>query len=290
MGRTFKILSDFDGVWTNQGVEAEENYRLVVDECVRLVGGDADRVQAEIERIRAEVLAMPAAWGWAPDGDRISAYVDEDPLCLSSAVCLFLARTDEPLVQEIRAAVAEEFATLAAFSEHCFRAAMASYRERHPPCLVENAREQLERVTSLGAEVVVVSNSSSEKIAAWLQSAGIDAGVGEGHRVRLRGSAGKQVLGETNASIRVGGRDIRIDRPQYRRAIEEEDPDLIIGDVFSLDLALPHVMRRDGHPAAPRHLVLRRHAHTPSWVLGDRAEGAIDHVVDRFADLADLIS
>ena len=40
---------------------------------------------------------------------RISAYVDEDPLCLPSAVCLFLSRTDEPLVREIRAAVEAEF-------------------------------------------------------------------------------------------------------------------------------------------------------------------------------------
>lgn len=290
MGRAFKILSDFDGVFTDQGIEADENYRHVLRECVRLVGGNPARIEAEIARIRAEVLASPAAWGWAPDGDRISAYVDEDPLCLPSAVCLFLSRTDEPLVREIRAAIEAEFASLAVFSEHCFRAAVASYRELHPPCLVPDVAGQLDRVLATGAEVVVVSNSSSEKIGAWLRSAGIDAGEGPGHRVRLRGSAGKQFLGDTDASIRVADRQVRIDRPRYRAAIEEEAPDLVIGDVFSLDLALPHVMRGEGHPAAPARLVLRRHPHTPTWILGDRAHGAIDHVVDHFADLAELVS
>jgi hypothetical protein len=290
MGRAFKILSDFDGVFTDQGVEADENYRHVLHECVRLVGGNPARVEAEIERIRGEVLSTPAAWGWAPDGNRISAYVDEDPLCLSSAVCLFLSRTDEPLVREIRAAVEGEFDSLAVFSEHCFRAAVASYRERHPPCLVPDIAAQLERVLATGAEVVVVSNSSSEKIGAWLGSAGIDAGEGPGHRVRLRGSAGKQFLGDTDASIRVADRDVRIDRPRYRAAIVEEAPNLVIGDVFSLDLALPHVMRGEGHPSAPARIVLRRHPHTPAWVLGDRAHGAIDHVVDRFGDIAELVT
>lgn len=290
MSRAFKILSDFDGVFTDQGIEADENLRYVVQECVRLVGGAPARIEAEIERIRGEVLAAPAAWGWAPDGDRISAYVDEDPLCLPSAVCLFLSRTDEPLVREIRAAVEAEFQSLAAFSEHCFRSAVASYRDRHPPCLVPGIADQLDRVLATGAEVVVVSNSSSEKIGTWLRSVGVDAGEGPGHRVRLRGSAGKQFLGQTNASIRVADRDVRIDRPRYRTAIEEESPDLIIGDVFSLDLALPHVMRGEGHPSAPARLVLRRHPHTPAWVLGDRAHGAIDHVVDRFGDLVDLVA
>jgi len=82
---------------------------------------------------------------------------------------------------------------------------------------------------------------------------------------------------------------VLVDRPRYREAIERERPVLVIGDVFSLDLALPHAMRTHGHPAAPRTLALRRHRHTPPWILESRAAGAIDHVVDRFGDLAAVI-
>jgi hypothetical protein len=68
-----------------------------------------------------------------------------------------------------------------------------------------------------------------------------------------------------------------------------ERPQLVIGDVFSLDLALPHVLRARNHPAAPRELVLRRHPHTPSWVLDGRAGGAIDRIVDDVADLLAVV-
>jgi hypothetical protein len=254
-----------------------------------MLGWSDAEAEAAMQRIEAKVLAEPTRWGWAPDGRRISAYVDEDPLCLSSAMCLYIDVADDPELADARAAVLDRFESLAAFSEHCFIEAMKSYRERHPPCIVSDAREQLDAVLARGVEIVVVSNSSATKIAPWFQSAGIDAGPDAGHKIRLRGSAGKQTLGETDASIVVGGRDVRVDRPRYRTAIEEERPDLIIGDVFSLDLALPHVMRSAGDPAAPSTLAIRRHAHTPQWVLGDRAGGAIDHVVARFADLVDLI-
>jgi hypothetical protein len=289
MPRPYKILSDFDGVWTDQGLEAEENVRRVGEELATVLGWTAAAASSAVERVRARVQASPSQWGWAPDGDRISAYVDEDPLCLSSAVCQYIDRSDDPEIAEARTAILGAFGSLAAFSEHCFIEAMKSYRDRHPPCIVPDARAQLDAVLARGVEIVVVSNSSADKIGPWFQAAGIDAGVGPEHQVRLRGSAGKQTLGDTDAKIVVSGRDVRVDRPRYRAAIEEERPDLIIGDVFSLDLALPHVMRTERNPAAPATLAIRRHAHTPAWVLDDRAGGAIDHVVARFADLVELI-
>ncbi len=289
MARPFKILSDFDGVWTNQGLEARENVRRVGEELGQLLGWDDETTTAKMRWLEGKVTSAPHEWGWAPDGRRISAYVDEDPLCLSSAMCQYIAVSRDPEVADALEAVLGSFPTVAQFSEHCFIEAMKSYRERHPPCIVDDAREQLQTVLDLGVEVVVISNSSATKIEPWFRGAGIDAGEDEGHLVRLRGSAGKQTLGETDASITVSGRTIRVDRPRYRAAIEEEQPDLIIGDVFSLDLALPHVMRTEGNPAAPRTLAIRRHPHTPQWVLGHRAEGAIDLVVERFADLAHVI-
>ena len=48
-------------------------------------------------------------------------------------------------------------------------------------------------------------------------------------------------------------------------------------------------MRTEGRPAAPSELVLRKMAHTPSWILDTRAEGAIDHVVDGVGELLELI-
>ena len=284
-----KILSDFDGVWTDQGLEAEEVRRWIVEESARVLGEALDGVADELSGFAERMMAEPHAWGWAPDGTRISAYVDEDPLCHPSGLCMYLDHAAEPGVARYREALHGEFGSLAAFGEHCYRSAMDSYRVRHPPGIASDAAQMLAAVRALDAEVVVVSNSSADKIGAWFRAVGVDAGEGPGHALRLRGSAGKQTLGDTDDSITIGDRRIAVDRPRYRAAIEEENPDVIIGDVFSLDLALPHVMRAAGIACAPTRLVLRRHAHTPSWLLKTRADGAIDHVVDTFGALAVLL-
>lgn len=286
---SLKILSDFDGVWTNQGLEAEEIRRWIIEESAKLLEREVEQARADVLAFHERMMAEPHAYGWAPDGERISAYVDEDPLCQPSGLCFFLDNAPGDDVAEYREAIRRGFGSLTKFADHCFMQAMESYRNTHPPAIVSDAHEQLRRVTELGAEVVVVSNSSASKIGAWFRSVGIDAGEGEGHELRLRGSAGKQTLGDTQRSIEIGSRRVCIDRPRYRQAIQEENPDVIIGDVFSLDLALPHVLREEGHAWAPRHLALRRHSHTPSWVLETRGGGAIDHVLENFADLVEAV-
>lgn len=287
---TLKILSDFDGVWTDQGLEADEVRRWIIEESARVLDCELEQAQTEVLAMRDRMMAEPNAWGWAPDGKRISAYVDEDPLCRPSGLCMYFEYSGDPAAARYREAIRGEFGTLAAFGEHCYRSAMVSYRDRHPPAIAHDAAAQLASVVALGAEVVVVSNSSASKIGAWFEAVGIDAGEGPDHALRLRGSAGKQTLGETSESIEVGDRKICVDRPLYRAAIEEENPDVIIGDVFSLDLALPHVMRSAGIASAPKRLVLRAHPHTPSWIRETRADGAIDDIVDSFGALASLLS
>ncbi|MCK6445332.1 MAG: hypothetical protein L6Q99_02980 [Planctomycetes bacterium] len=287
---TIKILSDFDGVWTNQVLEAEHVKLWVATEAARLAEVDASRAREDFLHFERAVKSTPERYGWAPDG-RITAYVDEDPFCEPNSITSYIATAlDDPRTRVYRDAILDAgFATLTAFGDRCFHDATASFRREHPPALVPRAALSLEALRRAGADVVVVSNSPPEKIIGWFRDAGVDAGEREHHALRVRGSAGKFVLGESNEAIVVGGRSIVVDRPRYAKVIEEEDPDIVIGDVFSLDLALPHVMRERRHPAAPTELVLRRHPHTPDWVLTTRAEGAIDRIVDDIADLLAVV-
>jgi len=287
MATAFKILSDFDGVWTEADLEAAALHHELAGSCAALLGIDRPSAEAELAAFRRDVRAEPHAFGWAPDG-RISAFADEDPLCEIAGLCSLVAMATHGAARRFREAIEARWPSVQAFAEHGFVTAMARFRAEHPPSIAADARAQLDAVVECGAEVVVVSNSEPQKLEAWFRAAGIDAGEGPGHELRIRGSAGKQVLaGDT--SIEVAGRRVLVDRPRYREAIEHERPALVIGDVFSLDLALPHAMRTHGHPAAPRTLALRRHRHTPPWILDSRAAGAIDHVVDRFGDLAAVI-
>ncbi len=289
MAQRLKILSDFDGVWTNQGPEAALLLDWMTTKLAELANVSPQRAQRELGRIRTSMKDAPQQHGWAPDG-RISAFLDEDPLVESSALTRALASGIDEVCKPYAAAVATAgFASMSAFSEYCFRTATESFRDDHPPCIVPDAADLLAAIEDAGAEVVIISNSGADKIGRWFQSAGVDAGEGDEHALRLRGSAMKWFLGETDESIEIGGRTIHVDRPKYRAAIEAENPDLIIGDVFSLDLAMPHTLRARGVAAAPSTLVLRRHAHTPSWVTQTRADGAIDHIVDGVGDLPALV-
>jgi phosphoglycolate phosphatase-like HAD superfamily hydrolase len=285
VSRPFKILSDFDGVWTDQADEAAAVRGFAIEELAHVCGVPRGRALDEYDAFARLVAAAPHEHGWAPDG-RISAYADEDPLCETSAIARWLSVADDPRAVRVRdAIVAAGFADMQAFSEHLFHGGVARFRSEHPPWIVPGARGMLDALHGAGAELVVVSNSASDKLIAFFASAGIDAGEGEGHELRVRGSAGKFVLGGDD-TITVGGRPIFVDRPRYRDVVTDEAPDLIVGDVFSLDLAMPHVMRRDGVAGAPRVLALRRHSHTPAWILDGHADGAIDVVVHQVGDLA----
>lgn len=290
MSKRFKILSDFDGVWTNQGPEAELLLGWMVDKLAELAGVPVAQAQDELGILRAAMKDAPESHGWAPDG-RISAYLDEDPLIEASALTRVLAQGESDTAKRYAKAVTDAgHETLAVFSEWCFRTATASFADAHPPCIVPEAAALLKAIEDAGAEVVIISNSGAEKIVRWFQSAGIDAGEDNGHALRVRGSAKKWFLGDTQNAMKVGGREVLLDRPEYRSAILAERPDLIIGDVFSLDLALPHALRGRSILQAPDTLVLRKHAHTPDWVTETQAGGAIDHIVDSVSELPAIVA
>lgn len=286
---TFKILSDFDGVWTDQAIEAECVKLFLAAESARLAGVPANRALTDFRAFEEEVQGHPARYGWAPDG-RITAYVDEDPFCVANSIAALIAEGASERARRYREAVLDGgFDSVPAFADRCFLSATAAYRDQHPPALVPGAAEHLSALEAAGAQIVVVSNSPADKIIRWFRAVGVDAGERPGHLLRVRGEAGKQTLGPGDDAIVVAGRRIVVDRPRYRAVLEEERPDLVIGDVFSLDLALPHVLRERGLPGAPRTLVLRGHGHTPAWVREGLVGTAIDRVVESVAELAPLV-
>ena len=283
---TVRILSDFDGVWTDQATEAEHVKAYQSAEAARLAGVDPVEAARDFAGYVASVLRTPERFGWTPDG-RITAYADEDPFCHPNSVAGWI---ESIAASDVRAALYRDaivgagYANLTAFSDHCFHHACGTYREAHPPALVPGAGEAFQALHDAGAEVVVVSNSHADKVVGWLRHAGIDAGEDQGHLVRVHGDAGKWHV-EGDDAIEVAGRRVLVDRPRYRAVIEDEDPDVVVGDVFSLDLALPSVMRTNGAGCAPHLLALRRHPHTPDWILDSQGGGAIDVVLDHVRDL-----
>jgi len=305
---TLKILSDFDGVWTDPTPEADAVRAELVRRTAELSGVESETVAADMIALSEIALGSPAQHGWTLNG-RITAFADEDPLILGNAVTEVIGMIADhsldgrtPAIEVVERCTTYRAAILDAghpnlddFAEWVFRTGTANFRQGRRHALLPAAIEVAERLLRSDAEVVVVSNSGEEKILDWFDLSGIpaksvnDREAGDDRCLYVRGSAGKFVLGEGSEQVELCGRKIYIDRPMYRAAIEAEAPDLVVGDVFSLDLALPHALRCEGHPWAPSQLVLRRNSYSPAWAADERAGGVIDHVIDELAGLCDLI-
>lgn len=284
-----KILSDFDGVWTDPRKEADAILRHLIEAAAKLAHVPLDQARADFAGFLELVNTNPERYGWAPDG-WITAYVDEDPLLLSSGLGMLLdERTDVPGASKYKDAILKEHATLVEFTNQCFLDAIAEFLATEPNQLVQRARHVMDQWLAAGCEVVVVSNSHADKLVKWFRERDIDAREEPGGEIRVRGNAKKYTIASEGGALEFSGRRVCIDRPLYQTALEEENADVVIGDVFSLDLALPYVMRRDGLPGAPRKLALACHPHTPKWVQALKGEGPIDALITDLGDLPTLV-
>lgn len=305
----FKILSDFDGVWTNPVHEAQSVRDLMVAETARCVGVEPGGVARDFESFSQLAFAEPATHGWAPKefaAGRVTAFVDEDPFCAGNALASVLGAvalggydvSDAGLRDRavsyseaiLQGGFGVGFQNTEDFADHAFLAATSAYRRDRPHALVDGAADIAGALLDAGCELVVASNSETGKLLDWFSAVGIpchdaDRPAPAGRSIAARGSAGKFVLGPSSEVLEVADRRIFLDRPKYRRVLEAESADLVIGDVFSLDLALPSAMRAAGEACAPRELVLVRHPYSPAWSAVERAGGRIDHVIDRLSEL-----
>ncbi len=279
---SLKILSDFDGVWTDPAHEADEVRLFFIRELSRLAGVALEEAEREVAALQRTVLATPHEYGWCVRG-HLTAYVDEDPFCLPNTMGAVLSRSTAPEHQKYREAIlAAGHENAEAFADDCFFQATAAYRKTHPPALVPEAREVYEALMEAGVDLIVVSNSPPEKIENWFEAVGAHI---DHDRFRVRGKAGKHELTDERETLHTNGRTVRVDRPLYRKVLEEESPDLVIGDVFSLDLALPCWLRREGFAGAPKTTILRRHAHTPDWT---QKIPELNRMIDSVAELVPL--
>ena len=245
-----KLLSDFDGVWTTPDAEGIAN-GAALDAALADMLGEAERasVQAWVARARTTLRAEPWRWGWSTAG-RISAFADEDPFTEHGALLHYIdaARGSDPLAARLAAAVEERDGSLGAFGGRAHLVGVREVEARRGPAITADAARAGRELLAGGIEVVVVSNSGTEKLQRWFDHAGLPNRVHPDHAggtIRLRGSARKFVLAPEGAdTFEAGGLSVDVARPHYETVLREERPDAIVGDVYSLDIALPLALKR----------------------------------------------
>ena len=285
-----KILSDFDGVWTDQEGEARFINESFTLEVASDLGLSAEDARSEFDGFLRAAHAAPDRHGWWPRGF-LTAFVDEDELLATGAVCRYLDDGgDAPGAERWRVGIRRAgYGSAHEYGSEKFGPAMRTYLRDHGHGLVEGARGLCRRLRDARVELVIVSNSPTSKLRKLFN----DAGIEESEGLRLVGDARKWWIENDEPRAEFSGRSVHLDRPHYRQILTREQPDLVIGDVASQELAMPAAMRREGALQPSTQLVLRQSPNSAAWAVGqialDPSERLVDRCVSSVVELEDLV-
>lgn len=237
-----KILTDFDGVLTDPTEEGKILLQTFRENLVSKAGLSAPEADRLLKQCQQTFSQNPHLYGWMSQG-RISAFWNEDPFVYMNALGSHLdsIQKTDPL---LKSANISSYATLV---RDCFE----SIQKMYP--LDEQAIEILVGLQKKGHDITIVSNSNPERIKRIL-GAYQDC-------FQVIGSAGKHALSPSKEGFSVNQYFVDTERPQFKTIIEKINPDILLGDVFCLDLALPSKM-------LPKSLkIIRKRPYTPQWSL-----------------------
>jgi hypothetical protein len=249
-----KLLSDFDGVWTDPAREASAQGEILASTLLSF-GPPEERSTWEewLARARETVRSSPRIYGWAPGGRRLSAFADEDPFAAQSALLHYAAVRSadaaDPIATAVLAGLEKRgFPNADALGAHTHAKGVEQVETERGPAILAEAADAGRRMLARGMEIVVVSNSTTDKLARWFGHASLPYTVHPERApgaMRLRGGARKFVLDPARSeTLELGSARIEVARPHYAAILEEERPDAVVGDVVSLDLALPLAWKR----------------------------------------------
>ncbi len=271
-------------------------HATVVRELASL-GGVQEVVMEELYAgFAQEVMRHPHRHGWKIDG-QVTSFVDEDVFAMPTAVGQLIDQGEFEGTAHFREAVLREWTHVIDFLDHCYHSTCDRFRALYNHDLAPGAERVLAWLMERDVSITFATNAPAEKVTQWFDHQGYTVADARTHsreqsKLRVYGRAGKQWLGPSRETMDYNGRAVAVDRPQYRQIIEQEDPDLIVGDVLSLDLSLPLNMRADGHPAAPAAIGLMHMPHTPAWAMQGFGEdpARVDWLVPHVTSLPRLIS
>ena len=266
----FHILSDFDGVWTEPARELERVKGFLGRELARLSGCPETKAASDLQDFSVAVHSNPSAYGWQIEG-RFSSYVDEDYFAIPTALGQWIDEAKDEVSANYREAVLDEFSSVLKFLDHCYHTTCTRFREEVSHDFTPGVTAILNWLKDQGVRLTFVSNAPLEKIEAWFKAIGFDiqnareSSAGRDF-LRVYGRAGKQLLSDSPVTKEIHDRRVAVDRPFYEDILKQEQADFVLGDVFSLDLALPFHLREEGKSGAPLALGMMDLPHTPGWV------------------------
>lgn len=276
-----KLVSDFDGIWTNQNIEAEYVWNYILNSVSELSGNSLEATKKFFEQCKSEMNKSPEKYGWTVAGE-IAVFYKEDPYGDNNAIFGFIDNTDLELltddfineVKKMRSSILSKYKTLADFSQECFTLSTGRFKSEGSLNPIKSTPDVVKKINSLDTDIVVVSNSTTDKIKYLFSKADIKVSgdlLGQRERVHARGDAKKFMIynSETGLPKYLSISDkinVPLRRSSYYNILIEEKTDYVIGDVFSLDIALPLYLRMNDKSFANLKVIQRVQPYTPGWV------------------------
>jgi FMN phosphatase YigB (HAD superfamily) len=303
-----KLISDFDGVWTNQETEADYVWNYIITSIASLTSNTPKEVNSLLEQSKKEMDNTPYDFGWFNNG-KISAYYQEDPFGDNNAIFDYINRAASKRsyshfkqeLAKIKDAVEKKAnLSLADFSNKCFMESTKQFKLEGKLKPIDSAGTIIKKLNSAGVEIVVVSNSKTEKIEHLFRKAGQTV-TNEKSIIRGRlhsiGDAQKFIIDNNFTEMaeyyEITKRfKVSLRRKNYFNILLKEMPDYVIGDVFSLDLALPLYLRLNDSRFSKLKVIQRVHKHTQSWVkdhLGKEELKGIAFMVNSIDELPGIL-
>jgi len=305
-----KLISDFDGVWTNQDIEANYVKLYIIRRISDISGINAQQVENILDESRIEMDKSPFEFGWRNCG-HIACYYQEDPFGDNNAIFDYIDKHSSTRsyskhkqnLAKIKQSVLQKTSnnSLLEFSNECFVLSTTQFKLEGKLKPVKTAGEVIKALNKKGVEVVVVSNSKTEKIEHLFRKAGLkvtnEKAIVRG-KLHAIGDAQKYIIDDSFKEIPAKLTITKRFHPMLRRRnyfniLLEENADYVLGDVFSLDLALPLYLRLNDKRFSKLKVIQRVQPHTPLWVkdyLGSKELEGIAFMVNSIDELPDLIA
>lgn len=299
-----KLVSDLDGVWTDQDKESVYVSEYIINKLSEITKFRSEELKELIDGCRKEMDKTPWEYGWFYDG-KISAYYHEDPFGDNNAIFNYIQRIGNrnsfsvfrQKLSDIKKAILQNgFESTEKFSNYCFTESTKMFKEAGKLAPHRNGKEALDKVLKKGVQVVVVSNSSTQKIEHLFLKMGKQPTNERSFKpgnVHARGNAMKFILKQDFNSIpailKTEKRyDVQLRRESYYDMLIDEAPDYVLGDVFSLDISLPLYLKLNDSRFSKLKIIQVIHKYTPDWVKDFLSQDELNGFVFMIEDISEL--
>ena len=307
--KSLKLITDLDGIWTNQEQEAEYIWEYIIKKLSGITSFSETDIQRILELSKSEMERQPYKFGWMNNG-RITAYYCEGPFSDINAVFNYISRAGsinsfsvfkQELAEIKKAILGKKYETPEKFAGACFTESAKKFKEAGKLAPNPGAKSTLEKILEKGVDVVIASDSGTEKIEHLCLKLGKKPSNFKSFRrsnLYARANAKRFVISPDYAELPETLHikkyyDVSLRRKSYHNLLLEEMPDYVIGDVFSMDLALPLYLRMHDPNFSKLKIIQKIQKYTPPWVkeyLGKEEFKGKVYMIDDIKELPKIIS